>query len=272
MRKVLAITVALMVAAIVIMPALGYTNQAAGNQSYSVKSGDKPDYSFTTGSPAHNLTADTVTKQYSFKSTAVTSTRMAYSFKQSGRQDYTFKTLGVDNAVAEGMKVQKDTALLGSMNKKATAEPVVAEAEPVAEVAAAPAVEPKFSIEGVVVDNSQTGLSGWTLNLSKDGAVVNSVASAADGKFAFADLAAGEYAVSEALADGWSIVSPAEGSAVVTITDANVTDLVFVNQLVPVVVAVPAAENATVSINETAVNTTVVDTAAVNTTAINATV
>ena len=273
MRKVLAITVALMVAAIVIMPALGYTNQAAGNQSYSAISGDKPGYSLTTGSPAHNLTADTVTKQYSFKSTAVTSTRMAYSFKQSGRQAYTFKALGVDNAVAEGMKVQKETALLGSMNKKAAAEPVAAEAEPVAaeaepvaEVAAAPVVEPKFTIEGVVVDNNQTGLSGWTLNLSKDGAVVNSVASAADGKFAFADLSAGEYAVSEALVDGWSIVSPAEGSAVVTITDANVTDLVFVNQLVPVVVAVPAAENATVSINDTAVNTTVVDTTAVNTT------
>ncbi len=272
MRKVLAITVALMVAAIVIMPALGYTNQAAGNQSYSAISGDKPGYSLTTGSPAHNLTADTVTKQYSFKSAAVTSTRMAYSFKQSGRQDYTFKALGVDNAVAEGMKVQKDTALLGSMNKKATAEPAVDEAEPVAEVAAAPAVEPKFTIEGVVVDNNQTGLSGWTLNLSKDGAVVNSVASAADGKFAFADLAAGEYAVSEALVDGWSIVSPAEGSAAVTITDASVTDLEFVNQLVPVVVAVPAAENATVSINETAANTTVVDATAVNTTAINATV
>ena len=259
MRKVLAITVALMVAAIVIMPALGYTNQAAGNQSYSAISGDKPGYSLTTGSPAHNLTADTVTKQYSFKSTAVTSTRMAYSFKQSGRQDYTFKALGVDNAVAEGMKVQKDTALLGSMNKKATAEPAVDEAEPVAEVAAAPVVEPKFTIEGVVVDNNQTGLSGWTLNLSKDSAVVNSVASAADGKFAFADLAAGEYTVSEALVDGWSIVSPAEGSAAVTITDANVTDLVFVNQLVPVVVAVPAAENATVSINDTAVNTTAIN-------------
>ena len=41
MRKVLAITVALMIAAIVLMPALGYTNQAAGNQSYTAKSGDK---------------------------------------------------------------------------------------------------------------------------------------------------------------------------------------------------------------------------------------
>jgi len=266
MRKVLAITVALMIAAIVLMPALGYTNQATGNQSYSVKSGDKPAYSFTTGAPAHNLTAEAVPNKYSFTSAAVKSTRMAYTFKQSGRQDYSFKTLGVDNAVAEGLKVQKETALLGSMNKKETAKTVVNEAPaetPAAnETPAAPVEEPKFSVEGAVVDNNQTGLSGWTVDLSKDGAVINSVASAADGKFSFADLAAGEYIVSETLTDGWSIVSPAEGKAPVTITDANVTDLVFVNQLVPAVVAVPAAENATVenatvSINETAINTTV---------------
>jgi hypothetical protein len=265
MRKVLAITVALMVAAIVIMPALGYTNQAAGNQSYSAKSGDKPAYSFTTGSPAHNLTAETVPNRYSFTSSAVKSTRMAYSFKQSGRQDYSFKSLGVDNAVAEGMKVQKETALLGSMNKKETTNAAANEAPIANETPAAPVEQPKFSIEGVVVDNNQTGLSGWTMSLSKDGADVSSVASAADGKFSFADLVAGEYAVSEALADGWSIVSPADGKAAVTITDANVTDLVFVNQLVPVAVVVPAAENATVenatvSINETAVNTTAINT------------
>jgi hypothetical protein len=266
MRKVLAITVALMIAAIFVMPALGYTNQAAGNQSYSAISSDKLAYSFTTGSPAHNLTAETVTNKYSFKSTAIKSTRMAYSFKQSGRQEYSFKQLGVDNAVAEGMKAETETALLGSVNTKAAVEPVETEAQPVTEVAAAPVEQPKFTIEGAVVDNNQTGLSGWTLDLSKDGAVVNSVASAADGKFAFADLAAGEYAVSESLVDGWSIVSPADGKAAVTITDANVTDLVFVNQLVPVVVAVPAAtenatvENATVSINETAVNATAINT------------
>jgi len=51
--------------------------------------------------------------------------------------------------------------------------------------------------------------------------------------------------------EGWNVVSPAEGKAAVNITDASVTDLVFVNQLVPVVAAVPevvapvVAENAT---------------------------
>ncbi len=120
MRNVLAITVALMIAAIVLMPALGYTNQAAGNQAYSAKSGDRPAYDLTSGTAAHNLTPDMLENKYSFKSTAVTSTRMPYSFKQSGAVPYSFNLVGVDNAVAEGMKIKKNTALLGSMNKQTT--------------------------------------------------------------------------------------------------------------------------------------------------------
>jgi hypothetical protein len=101
----------------------------------------------------------------------------------------------------------------------------------VVETTAAPVVEPKFTIEGMVVDTNQTGLAGWTMNLTLDGAVINSVPTATDGKFAFVDLAAGEYTVSEVLMQGWNITSPAEGKSVVTITNASVTDLVFVNQL-----------------------------------------
>ena len=47
MRKVLAITVALMIAAIVLMPALGYTNQVAGNQSYTAISAGRVNYSIS---------------------------------------------------------------------------------------------------------------------------------------------------------------------------------------------------------------------------------
>lgn len=276
MKKVLAITVALMIAAIVIMPALGYTNQAAGITAFTAKSGDKVDYSFTTEVPAHNLTSDMVANKYSFTSTGIVSTKIPYSFKQGAATLYSFKLLGVENAVAQGMKTKKPVAKLGSMN---TAEPaaeplaktedaVKAEpmAEPVTEPAAEPAAEPKFSIEGMVVDNNNTGLAGWTINLTTGGAVLNSVPTAADGKFAFADLAAGEYTVSEALMEGWNIVSPAEGMFAVTITDASKTDLVFVNQPAPVVVEpeaiVPAAsENATAPANDTVLGN---DTAAVN--------
>jgi hypothetical protein len=257
MRKILAITVALMIAAIVLMPALGYTNQAAGNQSYTAKSGDRVGYSFTTNVPAHNLTPDMMANKYSFKSAAVQSTRMSYSFKQGTATPYSVKLEGVKNAAQLGMKT-KPAARLGSMMDAAesvatpvvepvatpvvepvatpvvepVATPVVETvAAPVVETVAAPMNETKFTIEGIVTDINQTGLAGWTMNLTMDGAVINSVPTAADGKFAFADLAAGEYNVSEVLMEGWSIISPAEGKSVVTITNASVTDLVFVNQL-----------------------------------------
>ena len=60
MRKVLAITVALMMAVIVLMPALGYTAQIAGNQSYTATSGRRVDYTFLSGVLAHNMTQDMV--------------------------------------------------------------------------------------------------------------------------------------------------------------------------------------------------------------------
>jgi len=249
MRKIMAITVALMIAAIILMPALGYTNQAAGNQSYTAKSGDRVGYSVTTNVPAHNLTPDMMANKYSFKSAGIQSTRMPYSFNQGTATPYSVKLEGVKNAAPLGMKT-KPAAKLGSMMD--AAEPVAAPvvetvaapvvetvaapvvetvAAPVVETVAAPMNETKFTIEGIVTDINQTGLAGWTMNLTMDGAVINSVATAADGKFAFADLAAGEYNVSEVLMEGWSIVSPAEGNSVVTITNASVTDLVFVNQL-----------------------------------------
>jgi len=260
MRKILAITVALMIAAIVIMPALGYTNQAAGNQSYTAKSGDRIDYSLKTlNVPAHNLTPDQVVNKYSFKSAAVQSTRLPYTFQEGAVASYSFRLLGVENAVAEGMKTKKPVAKLGSMMKNAepAAAPVVEPvAAPVVEPAAAPVVEPvtapvvepatapvvepveapvnetKFTIEGMVVDNNQTGLAGWTISLTMNGSEINSVSTAADGKFAFSDLAAGEYSVSEVLMEGWSIITPVDDKSAVTITNASVTDLVFVNQLV----------------------------------------
>ncbi len=281
MRKILAITVALMIAAIVIMPALGYTNQAAGNQSYSAKSGSPVEYSLKTiNVPAHNLTPDMVVNKYSLKSAGVASTRMAYSFQRGAVAPYSFKLIGVENAVAQGMKTVKPTAKLGNMadsisdaTASGPAGEVAAEPAPAAEAAAAPVTEPAaepaaapapeapatFSIEGMVVDNNQTGLADWTVNLTKDGAVINSVPTAADGKFAFIELAAGEYTVSELLVDGWNVVSPAEGKATVNITDASVTDLVFVNQLAPVVAETATAlTNDTIPSNATAaINTTV---------------
>jgi len=303
MRKVLAITAALMMLAVVIMPALGYTNQAAGNQTYSIKAGDKlQNYSLVAMNPAHSLTPDMIVNKFSFKSAGIQSTRMPYSFKAGAVPAYSVKLAGVDGATALGAGA-KGPALLGSMNKQQAVEPevavetpavpevaaeapVVVEPEVVAEVpvmnetvvaaevpvmnetvvaaevpvmnetvvaaevpavnetvvaaevpavnetvvAPAPVTGP-YVIMGMAQDNNQAPLEGWNFDLSKDGAVVDSATSGADGKFNFVGLTSGVYTVTETLEDGWSAVSPENGTTEVTIDTASVTDLVFVNQM-----------------------------------------
>ncbi len=277
MRNVLAITVALTVAAIVLMPALGYTNQAAGNQSYSIKSGEKVSYSFSTGIVAHNLTADMMKDKYSFKSSGVESTKVAYSFKEGDAQPYSLKTekqdakeaitlggntkssleVGTENVMEEKETAPVEEPTEGAATTETTEAPAAADnTANVTPVETAPAA--KFTIEGMVFNDSnanstldadEAGLGNWTVNLEQAGAVVKTAVTTADGKFSFADVDAGEYVVSEVLADGYSIISPADGKVAVTITDASKTDLAFANQLIPAVVETPApvaAENATV--------------------------
>jgi hypothetical protein len=276
MKKVLAITVALIMAAVVLMPALGYTDQSAGNQSYTATSAGRVNYSFSTGVPAHNLTENMVINKYSVRTPSVQSTRVAYSFKQGTVMPYSFNLVGVNNAVKEGYQTTKAPAVLGSIAKTAATVSVpatVAAAAPVVNataatetnVTAAPVVEapanvtvapvvvaPKFTIEGMAfndmngnstMDNNETGLADWTVNLEQPaGTVVTTANTTTDGKFVFSDLSAGEYVVSEVLKMGYKLVSPADGKFTENIADKNVTGLVFANQVMPV-----AAENATVA-------------------------
>jgi protein tyrosine phosphatase (PTP) superfamily phosphohydrolase (DUF442 family) len=326
MRKVLAITAALMMLAVVIMPALGYTNQAAGNQTYSIKAGDKlQNYSLVAMTPAHSLTPDMIVNKFSFKSAGIQSTRMPYSFVAGAVPAYSVKLVGVDGATTLGAAA-KEPALLGSMNKQQAVEPEVAVETPAVPevaaevpvvnetvaaatvpvvnetvaaatvpvmnetvaaaevpvlnetvaaaevpvlnetvaaaevpavnetvaaaevpvlnetvaaaevptvietvVAAAPVTGP-YVIMGMAQDNNQAPLEGWNFDLSKDGAVVDSATSGADGKFNFVGLTSGVYTVSELMEEGWSAVSPENGTTEVTIDTASVTDLVFVNQ------------------------------------------
>jgi cell division septation protein DedD len=292
MRKVLAITVALMMAAIVLMPALGYTDQSAGNQSYTATSAGRVNYSFSTGVPAHNLTENMVINKFSVHTPSVQSTRVAYSFKQGTVMPYSFNLVGVNNALKEGYQTKKAPAVLGSVAK--TAENVGVPAQATAPAAAATAtnvtaapavtttaanvtvapvvVAPKFTIEGMAfndmngngtMDNNETGLADWTVNLEQPaGMVVMNANTTMDGKFVFSDLSAGEYVVSEVLKTGYKLVSPADGKFTENITDKSVTGLVFANQAMPV-----AAENATVTPSVIPSNVT----APVNTTPINTT-
>jgi len=272
--------VALMIAAIVLTPALGYTNQSAGNQSYSATSGSKVNYSLASGVPAHNLTQDMVANKYSIQAPAVQSARVAYSFKGGSAQPYSMKLVGVTNALPEGYQTKKAAARLGSAVQTASVaegipvetvaatatEPApVVENNTTAEAAAVPVEQPVFTIEGMAFDDvegngvleaNETGLANLTINLEQPaGTVIKSVATSTDGKFAFTDLAAGEYTVSEVVEAGWKLIAPADGMFTVTITNESITNLEFANQLIPVV-----AENVTAATNETAaapVNATV---------------
>ncbi|HPH48694.1 MAG TPA: hypothetical protein PLK98_04180, partial [Methanothrix sp.] len=161
MRKVLAITAALMIAVAVIMPALGYTNQAAGNQTYSITAGDKlQNYSLVTMTPAHSLTAQMIVNKFSFQSAGIKSTRMPYSFSAGAAPKYSVKAMSVDSVTALGAAADKQAAMLGSLNKQETAMPeVVEEAPAVVEpevVAEAPAVvEPEVVAEAPAVNETE---------------------------------------------------------------------------------------------------------------------
>jgi hypothetical protein len=298
MRKVLAITVALMMAAVVLMPALGYTDQSAGNQSYTAASAGRVNYSFSTGVPAHNLTENMVINKYSVHTPSVQSTRVAYSFKEGTVMPYSFNLVGVNNAMREGYETKKAPAILGSLAKTAATTSVPAAATtqvataPVANETTAPAAEttaanvtvapvvvaPKFTIEGMAfndadgngtMDNNETGLADWTVNLEQPaGTIITSATTSTDGKFVFSDLSAGEYVVSEVLKMDYKLVSPADGKFTKNIVDANVTGLVFANQAMPM----PVAENTTVEPVVAASNLTTPDntttTTPINTTSV----
>jgi len=247
MRKVLAITVALIIAAIVSMPALGYTTQIAGNQSFTATSGARVGYSISSGASGHNMTPDMVTSESLARTPAVQSNRVAYSIKQGTATPYSVNLMG------EGYQT-KAPVVLGSVANMTETQimpaPETVEAAPIVEavdanVTAVPeVVVPKFTIEGMAfndtdgnstMDNNETVLANWTVNLEQPaGNVIMSVNTSMDGKFAFSDLAAGDYVVSEVLMMGWRLVSPSDGRFSVNITDMSVTGLVFANQVMPI--------------------------------------
>jgi hypothetical protein len=119
--------------------------------------------------------------------------------------------------------------------------PAVVEMPPANETPALPVEEPTFSIMGRIFDDAnangaadenETGLAGWTVNLEQPaGVIIANQTTVEDGSYAFMDLSAGEYAVSEVVQMGWTLVSPADGRYNVTITNMTVANLDFANQM-----------------------------------------
>ena len=78
-------------------------------------------------------------------------------------------------------------------------------------------------------NGEETGLAGWSIQLSKDGSTVNATTTAADGSYKFANLAPGTYALSEVAKEGWEQTVP-QGSYTVELTNADVTGKDFGNR------------------------------------------
>ncbi len=262
MKKVLAITVALMIAAIILSPAMGYTIQSAGNQSYTIQS-EKVNYSITAGTPAHALTQENVPGKTT-PNAAVQATRVPYSFKSGGAVPYSMKLEG-EAATATPAVTTPAVTEQPVTATPVTATPAVVETPavetPVNETTEAPAAEAaEFSIMGKVfddsdgngiLDNNETGLAGWTVSLEQPaGTILANQTTAEDGSYTFSGLSAGEYIVSEVLQMGWTPVSPADGRYAVTITNMTIANMDFANMMTPAPVEA-ASVNATASGNTT---------------------
>lgn len=262
MRKVLAIIAAVMFAAIVLSPVMGYTIQSGANQTYSIQS-TPVNYSISMGAPAHNITPGMIPSEVS-PASAVTVTNVPYSIKLGAAAPYSVKLASGATATPEGMQTTPGTIALGSLAKNAasttqaapvTQAPTTTQApstaapqnvSPPAPQAATqngslpeevPAsAEPKeFSIMGRVFDNtSNAGLAGWMVNLEQPaGTVIANTTTNNDGNYAFNNKYSGMYVVSEVLPMGWAIVTPADGKYTVNLTDKDITGINFANKEMP---------------------------------------
>jgi hypothetical protein len=227
MRKVLAIMAALMLSAVILSPAMGYTFQSVGNQSYSISS-SMVNYSIRSGTPAQDIMPGMIPSETP-AAAAVTTTKVPYSMKAGTAVPYSLRLESSANFVTEGEMAPPQVAALGSLANSQSA------ATQSARVTSAPAA--KLSIMGIVFDDSNSngikeaselGLSGWALNLEQPaGTIIAKTNSSESGNYAFNNLAPGEYVLSAVLPMGWSIVIPADGRYTINLTDTNATDMNF---------------------------------------------
>jgi len=224
MRKILAITMAFMLAAIVLSPALGYTAQSASKPAFSAQSEGLVKYSLISGATAHEISeAETST----VREASVQSTRLPYSIKMAGLVPYSLMAEEGQAAVREGAEVVTQPPVV--VNE--TTENVTAPEGNVTPV------DLKFALSGRVfndlngsgeLDETEMGLADWTVDLERpSGEMIISAMTDINGMYAFTNLSAGDYVVSLALPVGWELVAPIDGKHSVTITDADISDLNF---------------------------------------------
>jgi hypothetical protein len=273
-KKALFLPAIITIVIFLVYPVTAYTIESSGKKSYDAVSGTKINYSINSGAPAHKLIAAPMStlkkgrlilgKESQKGEPSVQAIRVPYSFQQGPAVPYSMELPGV-TGVREGYKTKKAPAVIGktgvpteTVAQPSASETVTQPAAPETVAPAIPAEQPKFTIEGIVyddaegnglMDNSETGLANWTVNLEQPaGTVINTATTDATGKFAFADQAAGEYIVYEVLQMGWNSIAPADGKIPVVITNESMTTLQFANQMIPLATA---AAPEVVPMNET---------------------
>jgi hypothetical protein len=223
MRRVFAITIALMFVAFVLSPTMGYSVQS-GNHSYSFKSA-RVNYTIGIEAPSHQP--------------AVVVTREPNSLKYGALFQPEAKGVGeTAKSNVIGLSTPSDVAIQARTNTPAV-----------------PRAEPKFSIRGMVysdqngngkMDYNETSLANWVVNLEQPaGNVVSKAVTDKNGGYGFFGLTPGEYAVAEVLEMGWSLTAPPNGKYAINLTN-NATMLSFGNEILP-----PSIQNATTPSNAT---------------------
>jgi hypothetical protein len=211
MRRVLAITIAIMFVAFVLSPTMGYSVQS-GNHSYSIKS-TRVNYTISPQAPSHQPAVVVSSKPYS-------SLKYGALFQP--------ESTGIGETAKSnviGLSTPSDAAIQARTNTPA-----------------APMTEPMLLIQGIVygdqngnakMDSNETGLANWTINLEQPpGNVISRATTNNDGRYGFYSLVPGEYAVVENLEIGWNLTTPLDGKYAVNLT-SNTTMLNFGNKMIP---------------------------------------
>ncbi|MDD1757968.1 MAG: hypothetical protein LUQ22_04470 [Methanotrichaceae archaeon] len=291
MRNILAITMALMIVAVLIMPTMGYTIQTPGNQSYTFVSSPRINYTIGSGIAAHNLTQSMVAALRTSIPPAVTITRIlprpavnvthvAPSIHVVATRGPWTSPAGVEQIgqpaaveqIGQPAAVEKITqpAAVEQIGQPAAVEKIgaVVEQPPAVAVPANVTAPVMFSIMGSVFDDqdgngvkdlNESGLAGWTVDLMKPDNTKINTSTKDDGSYAFMDLSVGEYVISEVKQSNWDLIAPTDNMIKVNLTE-NKIDQNFANKMVvapvpapvPVPANVTAPENATVTAPENA--------------------
>ncbi|MDI9616177.1 MAG: SdrD B-like domain-containing protein [Methanothrix sp.] len=240
-KSILVISVILAVAAFAMTSAMGYTiKDDKSPYPFSNKAESRPPFSISTGTPAHNLTNELVVVKKEARFSFSSQKPKSFSIATGKPYQYTFK-LGEEPAA---VKPQETPSEVPAVEPNATAEQNVT-----------PVVPVTYTISGVVYedanenaarDENETGLAGWTLDLSGV-----TTTTAADGTYVFANLSAGDYVLSLLVPPEYKPVAPVN----VTLDSDKTIDFpvvrvpVVVPQVNETAVATNLTENVTVPLN-----------------------